>query len=139
MNNFYTPPDKSDINIPDVLAHIRENSLLFTAKNRLYVYNETAYYFAHIPKDELPRFVLGFFNHDSRGEVRTSTLNEIVRRLLVLPETDVNLDKRRKPVVGCKFCIGCEDDGQLIGVAICGRPVSRHFHHCDSSRAPYIM
>lgn len=96
MNSYYTPPDKSDINIPDVLAHIRENSLFFTAKNRLYVYNETACYFAHIPRDELPRFVLSFFSPDSRGEVRTSTLNEIVRRLLVLPETDVNLNERRK-------------------------------------------
>lgn len=96
MKGFYTPSDKSDINIPDVLAHIRENSLLFTAKNRLYVYNETACYFAHIPKDELARFVLSFFSPDSRREVRTSTLNEIVRRLLVLPETDVNLNARRK-------------------------------------------
>lgn len=96
MNGYYTPPDKSDINIPDVLAHIRENSLFFTAKNRLYVYNETACYFAHIPKDELPRFVLSFFSLDSRREVRTSTLNEIARRLLVLPETDVNLNERRK-------------------------------------------
>lgn len=96
MNNLYTPPDKSDINIHDVLAHIRGNSLFFTAKNKLYVYNETACYFAHIPKDELPRFVLSFFSPDSRGEVRTSTLNEIVRRLLVLPETDVNLNERRK-------------------------------------------
>lgn len=96
MNNCFTPSDKSDINIPDVLTHIRENSLFFTAKNRLYVYNETACYFAHIPKDELPRFVLSFFSSDSRREVRTSTLNEIVRRLLVLPETDVNLNERRK-------------------------------------------
>ena len=34
--------------------------------------------------------------------------------------------RHHKSVVGCKFCIGCEDGGQLIGVAICGRPVSRH-------------
>ena len=26
---------------------------------------------------------------------------------------------------GCKFCIGLEDKGNLIGVAICGRPVAR--------------
>lgn len=26
---------------------------------------------------------------------------------------------------GCKFCIGLEDEGKLIGVAICGRPVAR--------------
>lgn len=30
-------------------------------------------------------------------------------------------------VVGCKFSIGLQDNGdKLIGVAICGRPVSRH-------------
>ena len=26
---------------------------------------------------------------------------------------------------GCKFCIGAFEDGELKGVAICGRPVSR--------------
>ena len=29
-------------------------------------------------------------------------------------------------VTGCKFAIGCEDNGNLCGVAICGRPVSRY-------------
>lgn len=35
--------------------------------------------------------------------------------------------RHHKPAAGCKFCIGCEDGGQLVGVAICGRPVSRHY------------
>ena len=35
--------------------------------------------------------------------------------------------RHHKPTVGCKFCIGCEDGGQFVGVAICGRPVSRHY------------
>lgn len=35
--------------------------------------------------------------------------------------------RHHKPVTGCKFCIGCKDGEQLVGVAICGRPVSRHF------------
>ena len=35
--------------------------------------------------------------------------------------------RHHKPATGCKFCIGCENGGQLVGVAICGRPVSRHF------------
>ncbi len=96
MNNYYYPPDKSDTMIPDVLAHIRDNSLLFTARNRLYVYNEAACCFAHIPKDELPRFVLGFISPGVRKEVKMSALNEIIKRLLVLPETDVNLNERRK-------------------------------------------
>lgn len=34
--------------------------------------------------------------------------------------------RHHKPTVGCKFCIGCEDGERLVGVAICGRPVSRH-------------
>lgn len=33
--------------------------------------------------------------------------------------------RHHKPTVGCKFSIGCEESGQLVGVAICGRPVSR--------------
>ena len=28
--------------------------------------------------------------------------------------------------VGCKFCIGCFDGERLVGVAVCGRPVSRY-------------
>lgn len=29
------------------------------------------------------------------------------------------------PAVGCKFALGCEVDGRLVGVAISGRPVCR--------------
>ena len=29
-------------------------------------------------------------------------------------------------VVGCKFAIGCQGDDGIVGVAICGRPVSRY-------------
>jgi hypothetical protein len=34
--------------------------------------------------------------------------------------------RHRKPVVGHKFSVGCISDGRLVGVAIVGRPVSRH-------------
>lgn len=34
--------------------------------------------------------------------------------------------RHHKPVVGHKFSIGCNSDGVLAGVAIVGRPVSRH-------------
>ena len=34
--------------------------------------------------------------------------------------------RHHKPVVGHKFSIGCNSDGKLSGVAIVGRPVSRH-------------
>lgn len=35
--------------------------------------------------------------------------------------------RHHKAVRGCKFCIGLEIEGQIVGVAICGRPVSRHY------------
>lgn len=34
--------------------------------------------------------------------------------------------RHHKPVQGHKFSIGCMSDGKLVGVAIVGRPVSRH-------------
>lgn len=33
--------------------------------------------------------------------------------------------RHHKPVTGCKFAISCYDNDNLVGVAICGRPVSR--------------
>jgi hypothetical protein len=33
--------------------------------------------------------------------------------------------RHHKPTVGCKFCVGLYEDDALIGVAVCGRPVSR--------------
>ena len=34
--------------------------------------------------------------------------------------------RHHKPTTGHKFSIGCECDGQLVGVVIAGRPVSRY-------------
>lgn len=34
--------------------------------------------------------------------------------------------RHHKPVTGHKFSIGCTENGELVGVAIVGRPVSRH-------------
>lgn len=34
--------------------------------------------------------------------------------------------RHHKPTAGHKFSIGCEQNGQLVGVAIMGRPVSRY-------------
>lgn len=34
--------------------------------------------------------------------------------------------RHNKPVPGCKFCIGAELDGKIVGVAIVGRPIARH-------------
>jgi hypothetical protein len=36
------------------------------------------------------------------------------------------LHRHHRPVVGHKFSLGAEKDGNLIGVAIVGRPVARH-------------
>ena len=33
--------------------------------------------------------------------------------------------RHHKPTVGCKFSLGLFDEGKLVGVAICGRQVSR--------------
>lgn len=35
--------------------------------------------------------------------------------------------RHHKTVRGCKFCIGLQTENQIVGVAICGRPVSRHY------------
>ena len=35
--------------------------------------------------------------------------------------------RHHKATVGCKFCLGLYNNGKLCGVAVCGRPVSRHY------------
>lgn len=46
--------------------------------------------------------------------------------------------RHHKPTVGCKFCIGlANENGAIIGVAVCGRPVSRHLDNgvtCEINR-----
>lgn len=37
-----------------------------------------------------------------------------------------NYHRHNPNVVGCKFAIGCVDENIMVGVAICGRPVSRY-------------
>ena len=34
--------------------------------------------------------------------------------------------RHHKATVGCKFAIGCYVEDHMVGVAVCGRPVSRH-------------
>ena len=51
--------------------------------------------------------------------------------LIPLPLKEANAfvaahHRHHKPVVGHKFSLGCVKDGQLVGVAIVGRPVSRY-------------
>lgn len=39
----------------------------------------------------------------------------------------IKINHRHNPnIVGCKFSIGCMDKDELVGVAVCGRPVSRY-------------
>ena len=48
---------------------------------------------------------------------------------LSLREANAFVDRHHrhhKAVTGHKFSIGCSQDGQLVGVAIMGRPVSRY-------------
>lgn len=41
--------------------------------------------------------------------------------------------RHHKAVRGCKFCIGLvDDDKHLVGVAICGRPVSRYYDNGET-------
>ena len=45
--------------------------------------------------------------------------------------------RHHKPTVGCKFCIGVMNEDKLIGVAVCGRPVSRYLDNgeiCEINR-----
>ena len=37
-----------------------------------------------------------------------------------------NFHRHNKPVVGARFSVGASDGERLVGIAICGRPVSRH-------------
>lgn len=45
--------------------------------------------------------------------------------------------RHHSPTVGCKFAIGCFDGENMVGCAICGRPVSRHLDNgltCEVNR-----
>lgn len=58
-------------------------------------------------------------------------VNEIELQLTPLSLTDANAfvakhHRHHKPVRGHKFSLGCIVGGQLVGVAIVGRPVSRY-------------
>lgn len=58
---------------------------------------------------------------------------EKMAKLIVVPvslkEANAFIERHHrhhKPVVGHKFSIGCAKEGKIVGVAIVGRPVSRH-------------
>lgn len=45
--------------------------------------------------------------------------------------------RHHRPTVGCKFSLGLYDENKLVGVAICGRPVSRKLDNgltCEINR-----
>lgn len=49
---------------------------------------------------------------------------------MTLKEANAYVDQHHRhhgPVVGHKFSIGCSDGEKIVGVAIIGRPVARHF------------
>lgn len=37
-----------------------------------------------------------------------------------------NFHRHNNPVIGARFAIGASDGTRMIGIAICGRPISRH-------------
>lgn len=37
------------------------------------------------------------------------------------------LHRHHKPPPGMKFCLGVAEGDQLVGIAMCGRPVARHY------------
>lgn len=39
----------------------------------------------------------------------------------------INNHRHHSKVAGCKFCIGISINSNIVGVAICGRPISRKF------------
>jgi hypothetical protein len=56
------------------------------------------------------------------------TDNEIVPISLKQANEYVTENHRHhKAVRGCKFCIALKVENQIVGVAICGRPVSRYY------------
>lgn len=64
---------------------------------------------------------------DCHKKERDNLLLELTPVSLAAANAFVALNHRHhKPVVGHKFSIGCTADGRLVGVAIVGRPVSRH-------------
>lgn len=52
-------------------------------------------------------------------EIRPITLKEASEFISVY-------HRHHKPTVGCKFCLGLYSGENLVGVAVCGRPVSRY-------------
>ena len=40
--------------------------------------------------------------------------------------------RHHKAVRGCKFCVALKSDDEIVGVAICGRPVSRHLDNGET-------
>lgn len=51
-------------------------------------------------------------------------------RPITLKEANAFVEKYHRHhhgTVGCKFAISCYDGEKLVGVSICGRPVSRHY------------
>lgn len=56
-------------------------------------------------------------------------------RPITLKEANAYVEKNHrhhKATVGCKFSISCYKEKQLVGVAICGRPVSRYLDNGET-------
>lgn len=79
-----------------------------------------------------------FENIDLYADIMTVTAADIIRGFgrpdVIWASPDcttfsiaaISHHRHHKPVVGHKFSIGCTDGKEIVGVAIVGRPVSRH-------------
>lgn len=73
-------------------------------------------------------------------EILTMRASQREIRPITLKEANAFVDSKHrhhKGTVGCKFAIGLYECNKLIGVAICGRPVSRHLDNgeiCEINR-----
>lgn len=87
-------------------------------------------YFDVLHKGTCEKACKELIKRESQREVRTITLKEA--------NSFVNAHHRHHSgTVGCKFSVGLFEADRLIGVAICGRPVSRHLDNgsiCEINR-----
>jgi len=60
------------------------------------------------------------------GAGNSVTLTAVPLDLAEANEFVTNFHRHNRPVIGARFSIGASDGIRLVGVAICGRPISRH-------------
>ena len=97
----------------------------------------------HLTEEELhelpkkyPRCYFGVLHKECQKVCKKILEIERTHTIKTIPLKDANQfvdrhHRHHKGTVGCKFAIGLYERNELIGVAICGRPVSRHLDNGD--------